>query len=144
MAQLRLIAVMAVILLEKYGLGSEVSAYGDMYSFGILLLEMVTGKQPTDEMFKDGLNLHEFSKMALTKPLIETIDPILQQEEVWENTMDNANTTHNLSDISDHRVQECLLSILRIGIACSEESPRDRLAINDVLAKLHIIRATLL
>ncbi|KAM7518977.1 hypothetical protein LguiB_017939 [Lonicera macranthoides] len=120
----------------EYALGSEVSAYGDVYSFGILLLEMVTGKRPTDEMFKDGLNLHEFSKMALSKPLIESIDPILQEE--------NANTTHNLSDISDHRVQECLLSILRIGIACSEESPRDRLAISDVLAKLHIIRATLL
>ncbi|KAM7514961.1 hypothetical protein LguiA_004544 [Lonicera macranthoides] len=128
----------------EYGLGSELSAYGDVYSFGILLLEMVTGKRPTDEMFKDSLNLHEFSKMALTKPLIETIDLILQQEEVWENNMDNANTTHNLSDISNHRVQECLLSILRIGIACLEESPRDRLVISDVLAKLHVIRATLL
>ncbi|KAM7519417.1 hypothetical protein LguiB_018379 [Lonicera macranthoides] len=58
---------------------SEVSVYGDVYSFGILLLEMVTGKRPTDEMFKDGLNLHEFSKLALSKPLGETIDPILFQ-----------------------------------------------------------------
>ncbi|KAM7514962.1 hypothetical protein LguiA_004545 [Lonicera macranthoides] len=129
--------------LSKYALGSEVSVYGDVYSFGILLLEMVTGKRPTDVMFKDSLNLHEFSKMALSKPLIESIDPILQ-EEVWEKSTCNANTTRNLSDISNHRVQDCLISILRIGIACSEESPRDRLVINDVLAKLHIIRATLL
>ncbi|KAM7518976.1 hypothetical protein LguiB_017938 [Lonicera macranthoides] len=77
---------------SEYALGSEVSVYGDVYSFGILLLEMVTGKRPTDEMFKDGLNLHEFSKMALSKPLIESIDPILQ-EEVWEKSTCNANTT---------------------------------------------------
>ncbi|CAL5363838.1 unnamed protein product [Camellia sinensis] len=46
----------------EYGMGSEVSAYGDIYSFGILLLEMLTGKRPTDEMFKDGLSLHSFVK----------------------------------------------------------------------------------
>ncbi|KAM7514963.1 hypothetical protein LguiA_004546 [Lonicera macranthoides] len=95
---------------------------------------MVTRKRTTDELFKDGLNLHEFSKMALSKPLIEIINPILQQEEVWEKSMGNANTTLNLSDISDHRVQDCLILILRIEIACSEKSPRDQLVISDVLA----------
>ena len=32
----------------------------DVYSFGILLLEMFTEKSPTDEMFKDSLNIHNF------------------------------------------------------------------------------------
>ncbi|KAM7515431.1 hypothetical protein LguiA_005014 [Lonicera macranthoides] len=58
--------------------------------------------------------------------------------------MGNAINTQNGSDIGNYKVQECLISILRIRIVCSEESPRDRLAISDVLAKLHIIRATLL
>ncbi|KAG5616215.1 hypothetical protein H5410_016039 [Solanum commersonii] len=42
----------------ELGMGSDASIYGDVYSFGILLLEMFTGRKPTDEMFKDNLNLH--------------------------------------------------------------------------------------
>ena len=48
----------------------EVSTKGDVYSYEIFLLEMFLGKRPTYEMFKDGLNLHSFAKMALPKRLI--------------------------------------------------------------------------
>ncbi|KAM7519416.1 hypothetical protein LguiB_018378 [Lonicera macranthoides] len=86
-------------------MGTVASTYGDMYSFGILLLEMFTGKRPTDEMFKDGLNLHEFSKMAISKPLIELIDPILlQQEEACETSMGNASSNHNHSNIGKYKL----------------------------------------
>ncbi|XVF24082.1 hypothetical protein REPUB_Repub13aG0096500 [Reevesia pubescens] len=49
----------------EYGMGSELSTKGDVYSYGILLLEMFTGKRPTDEMFKEGLSLHNFVAAAL-------------------------------------------------------------------------------
>ena len=56
-------------------MGSEASTKGDVYSYGILLLEMLLGKRPTDKMFEDGLNLHNFAKMALPEKLVQIVDP---------------------------------------------------------------------
>ena len=46
-------------------MGGEVSTEGDVYSFGVFLMEMFLGKRPTDEMFKDDLNLHNFVNIEL-------------------------------------------------------------------------------
>ncbi|XXG58693.1 hypothetical protein AAC387_Pa04g0939 [Persea americana] len=58
----------------EYGMGANASTYGDVYSYGILLLEMLTGKRPSDDMFKNNLNLHQFAKMALPECVMEIID----------------------------------------------------------------------
>ena len=55
-------------------MGSQVSTNGDVYSFGILLLEMLTGRRPTDKLFKDDLNLHNFVKLALPGRVMEIVD----------------------------------------------------------------------
>ena len=65
-------------------MGSEVSTKGDVYSFGVFLLEIFLGKKPTDEIFKDDLNLHSFVKMALPGQLVQIVDPTLLIREVEE------------------------------------------------------------
>ncbi len=45
-----------VSILAEYGAGGQASVVGDAYSFGITLLEMFTGKAPTDNMFREGLS----------------------------------------------------------------------------------------
>ena len=65
-------------------MGDETSIEADAYSYRILLLEMFLGKRPTDDMFKDGLNLHNFAKMALLEKLVQIVDPILLPREVDE------------------------------------------------------------
>jgi hypothetical protein len=42
----------------------DASKEGDVYSFGIFAMELFTGKRPTDKMFEDNFNLHNFVKMA--------------------------------------------------------------------------------
>ncbi|GJT69335.1 kinase-like domain-containing protein [Tanacetum coccineum] len=59
---------------SKYGIGSEMTSSGDVYSFGIVLLEVMTGKKPTDDMFNNGLSLHKFAYMALPDHVVDVID----------------------------------------------------------------------
>ncbi|XP_048231437.1 probable LRR receptor-like serine/threonine-protein kinase At3g47570 isoform X1 [Ricinus communis] len=116
----------------EYGVGSNVSTYGDVYSYGILLLELFTGKRPTDDMFKEDLNLHNFAEIAFRDQLAEVADPILLQETAVRET--------RLNSRKCQRLEECLFSMLRIGVACSTEMPQERMKINDVVTGLHAIR----
>ncbi|XP_048231305.1 probable LRR receptor-like serine/threonine-protein kinase At3g47570 [Ricinus communis] len=65
----------------EYGVGSEVSTYGDVYSFGMILLEIFAGRKPTDELFTDGLNLHNFVRANLPGRVMQVVDPCLSQHE---------------------------------------------------------------
>ncbi|KAG8093772.1 hypothetical protein GUJ93_ZPchr0012g18838 [Zizania palustris] len=40
--------------------GGHPSAQGDVYSFGVMVLELITGKRPTDVIFDEGLTLHDW------------------------------------------------------------------------------------
>lgn len=58
----------------------KISTNGDLYNYGILLLEMFTGKRPTDEMFKDGFTLHRVARMAIPEGVVSIIDPRLRED----------------------------------------------------------------
>ncbi|KAG5227465.1 LRR receptor serine/threonine-protein kinase [Salix suchowensis] len=111
----------------EYGIGSEVSTFGDVYSYGILLLEMITGKRPTDSMFKDGLELHSYVKMALPGRVVDVADPKLLIE------VDQAD-----------QIVKCLISISKIGVFCSEKFPRERMDISSIVAELNRTKANFL
>ncbi|KAG2663691.1 hypothetical protein I3760_16G045000 [Carya illinoinensis] len=126
----------------EYGMGNEVATYGDVYSYGILLLEMFTGKRPTDDMFKDSFMLHEFVKAALPERLVDVIDPILlwEIEDQHGETRTNETPNYQRKIIVRSKIREGLSLILGIGVACSMEFPKERMNIKDVLKDLHSIR----
>ncbi|XP_039166968.1 probable LRR receptor-like serine/threonine-protein kinase At3g47570 [Eucalyptus grandis] len=124
----------------EYARGCEVSREGDVYSYGILLLEMFTGLSPTDDTFRDDLTLHSFVTKALPEKVLEITDSILLQER--ESHLGPYNPPHWLSK-SDDIIQECLLMVYNIGVACSYEVPGRRMSISGVANKLHQIREKL-
>ncbi|KAJ0079305.1 hypothetical protein Patl1_23489 [Pistacia atlantica] len=104
----------------QYGLGSEVSTNGDVYSYEILMLEAITGKRPTNLMFWGGLNLHDYAGMALPDQVMDIVDPVLlnHDEEAFA-------TNHRLRGTRNNSRKECFNSLVRIGVACSMETPQD-------------------
>ncbi|KAJ0579940.1 putative protein kinase RLK-Pelle-LRR-XII-1 family [Helianthus annuus] len=121
----------------EYGLGSEMTSNGDIYSFGILVLEAMTGKHPTDDIFNEDLSLHKFASMALLDNVIDIIDVNilnLYQEDriVLQNNEENAK-----------KIEECLTLTIKIGVACSVDSPTQRMDVKKVVRELQRILDTL-
>ena len=140
-------------------MGGEPSKEGDVYSYGVFLLEMFLGKRPTDEMFKDDLNLHNFVKMALPDRLVQIVDPTLLPREVEETpettVVAREDNNENKIDIEENEetqvfrqveanVYKCLVSILKIGLACSVESSKERMNMEEVTKELHWIKNSFL
>ncbi|XP_052875595.1 probable LRR receptor-like serine/threonine-protein kinase At3g47570 [Gossypium arboreum] len=126
----------------EYGMGSELSTNGDVYSYGILLLEMLTGQRPTNERFKEGLSLNNFVKTALSDRVVEIIDPVLLQEDFQGGKA--AYITLNENNLGNDIHLQCLNSIFEIGLTCSTESPSERMDMSNVINKLCSIRDKLL
>ncbi|XP_078166382.1 putative LRR receptor-like serine/threonine-protein kinase At3g47570 [Carex rostrata] len=117
----------------EYGMGGQASVEGDAYSYGILVLEMFTGISPTDERFRDGLNLHMYVEMAFFNCVTEIIDRKLFPVNVGENS---ANVTEDVHD--------CLVSVIRCGLLCSKLSPKERIRIEEVVKELNRAQVKLL
>ncbi|KAJ1691874.1 hypothetical protein LUZ63_016029 [Rhynchospora breviuscula] len=110
----------------EYGMGGQASPQGDVYSYGILLLEMFTALSPTDERFRDGLSLPKHVEMAFPDQVMDILDI-------------------NLSS-TDHAIEgflDCLVSVIRCGLLCSRELAKERIAMNDVVKELNLVRAKL-
>ncbi|XXG71821.1 hypothetical protein AAC387_Pa07g1059 [Persea americana] len=103
----------------EYGMGGGVSTFGDIYSYGILLLEMFTGKKPTDEIFNENLSLHQFAKLALTERVIEIVDQKLLSAEA--EALNESQTPTN----AETKLEMCLISTFKVGVACCVVSITD-------------------
>ena len=103
-------------------MGYRVSTGCDVYGFGILLLEMLTARRPTDAMFTDGLNLHKLVSSAFPVRLGEVLDPYMSHEQ-----------QHAGDKICKQRY---MVPFAEVGLLCSMECPKDRPGMAEVCAKM--------
>ncbi|KAM4078854.1 hypothetical protein ACB094_09G071900 [Castanea mollissima] len=125
---------------------------GDIYSYGILSLELFTRKRPIDEMFKDGMSIHKFIAMALLEYAIDILDPLMFFGEDNEDVNDDKHKDDidERATIKDHhvnaskRIKDCFISVFRIGLLCSTTSRDEQVPMNVVINKMNAIRDTFL
>ncbi|KAK5844345.1 hypothetical protein PVK06_000481 [Gossypium arboreum] len=112
----------------EYGIEGIVSTKGDVYSFGILMIETITRKKPTDKMFAGEQSLKIWVKESISSPLNQVVD------------------TNLLCTIGSERsaANNCVLSILHVGLECSLELPNERPNMKEIVTKLNKIKVRFL
>ncbi|KAK9143118.1 hypothetical protein Syun_012518 [Stephania yunnanensis] len=102
------------------------------------------GKRPTDEEFEDGLDLHQFCKIALQKGVMKIIDPHVLEHVEEEKEANDGHRDILANDFEIQRgtrhesgkIEECITSIIKVGVECSMPSASERMGIKDALKKL--------
>ncbi|XP_070023963.1 probable LRR receptor-like serine/threonine-protein kinase At3g47570 isoform X2 [Nicotiana sylvestris] len=125
-AQTKTLATIGYIAPE-FGLEGLVSTRCDIYSYGIMLMEMFTRKKPTDEQFAENSSLRGWIRQSWPHAMDKIIDPELMIPE-------EKNKTGKM---------QCLSSIMELALRCTTDMPEERMNIKHVLAQLKTLRTML-
>jgi receptor kinase-like protein len=131
-----LIYLQLIIIATEYGAGNMASTQGDVYSYGVLVLETVTGKRPTDSRFRQGLSIREYVDLALQKEVADAVDTRL--------SLDLENELHTGGDSSYKKKMDCVFSLLELGMSCTQELPSSRMPTGGIIKEMLAIKDSLL
>jgi hypothetical protein len=95
----------------EYGLGRHVTTKGDVYSYGVVLLEMLTRKKPTDNMFVEGVSLQKWVGSSVPKRVGDVVDRSLLRR------------TSTITE--DDKELNCLSHLVSVGLLCTKNYPKE-------------------
>ncbi|KAL6606773.1 hypothetical protein ACP70R_042426 [Stipagrostis hirtigluma subsp. patula] len=114
------------LLAAEYGMGGRPSTQGDVYSFGVMLLEMITGRRPTDVISEEGHGLHEWVK---SRCLQHDVDAVLERSPL-----------RDLRPSALRCEMEVVVELLELGVACSLLAPSTRPSMDEVAREIACLR----
>ncbi|XP_044960935.1 putative leucine-rich repeat receptor-like serine/threonine-protein kinase At2g24130 [Hordeum vulgare subsp. vulgare] len=109
----------------EYGLGGHPSARGDVYSFGVLILELLTGKRPTDVIFDEGQTLHDWVRRHYPHDLAGAL-----AHAPWRRCDGAAPPAADMA----------VVELIELGLACTQHSPALRPTMADVCQEITVIK----
>lgn len=93
----------------------------DVYSYGVLLMEICSRRKPVDEMFSGELTMRKWMLDSFPNSLLQVVD-------------------NELLSTDDERIrvkyEKCLTSVIELALECMEDSPRERPGAKNVLARI--------
>ena len=109
---------MHFFICAEYAYTLQVFEKSDIYSFGVVLLELLTGRKPMDLEFGEGVNIVDWVKEKF------------QTREGMAKILDQS------VGVSSSIVQEEMMLVVRVALLCTSRSPMDRPSMQDVVAML--------
>ncbi|KAH7543338.1 hypothetical protein FEM48_Zijuj02G0173700 [Ziziphus jujuba var. spinosa] len=102
----------------EYGYSMKVDEKIDIYSYGVVLLELLSGKMPLDPSFGESVDIVEWvrRKNRTKRPLEEALDL-------------------SIAGQCKH-IKEEMLMVLRIALLCTAKFPKDRPSMRDIITML--------
>ncbi|KAJ0960070.1 hypothetical protein J5N97_000129 [Dioscorea zingiberensis] len=122
------------VLAMDYNHFSGIIPHGIENLISLYVMDFI-GKRPVDERFKDGMTMRKFVEICASHDrIMEAIDPSMFSQEQEDDDIEHGGI------LSVRKKIECLVSVVALGLACSVDSPNERLGMTDVAAQMHAVR----
>lgn len=101
----------------------KVNEKSDIYSFGVVLMELITGKRPIEQEFGEGVDI------------VQWVRGKIQSKDMGAELLDVRLGRQNLP------LQEVML-VLRVALLCTGDLPIDRPTMREVVQMLSDVKAS--